>query len=153
MIYIEKNRRRDTMAPPTRACDDDVYNLSDAGSGAKDGTFFLISSLSLSLFLPFFVYTLLDKRWKLAVFREWLTLSLRAAAPMCVVYRCFSLYIINCRAPVVIDTCVTDEGGGVERVKPVSAFCDLWTLACTHTHCILRPAVSYIYTKHASPLS
>ena len=37
------------MAPPTRACDDDVYNLSDAGSGAKDGTFFLISSLSLSL--------------------------------------------------------------------------------------------------------
>ena len=42
------------MAPPTRACDDDVYNLSDAGSGAKDGTFFLISSLSLSLSLsPF----------------------------------------------------------------------------------------------------
>ncbi len=140
------------MAPPTRACDDDVYNLSDAGSGAKeaDGTFFLtsFSLFSLSIHLSFSLYTTGQKMKVGRVSRVTLSLSLSFSPlrylslplfffPSSVHVLCTGAFlcIINCRAPVVIDTCVTDEEGGVEREKPDVRL--LWFMNVslhTHTH-------------------
>ena len=109
-------------------------------------------------------YRPLDKRWKLAVFpSEWLFFSLWTkqqhqqqrgvhmwCVPVVAAAAAFSLCIINCRTPVVIDTCARhgsnrrgerweatreEEKNDVRPVciaVPLSC-CDLWTWSCVRT--------------------